>query len=103
MCLGNDVCLKEVADICEYFTGADFKALLYNAQLQVCERCGYLNNSYFSAVYFCKYVYFIRDLKIAINLKYLYKLDYFHGIVLLAGNSRKIFIKCHMVLVTRLL
>ncbi|KAK7483173.1 hypothetical protein BaRGS_00025577, partial [Batillaria attramentaria] len=34
MCLCDDVDLKAVADVCEYFTGADFKALLYNAQLQ---------------------------------------------------------------------
>nr|KAG5696713.1 hypothetical protein BaRGS_028833 [Batillaria attramentaria] len=34
MCLCDDVDLEAVADVCEYFTGADFKALLYNAQLQ---------------------------------------------------------------------
>lgn len=35
MCLAEDVSLDDVADVCEDFTGADFKALLYNAQLQV--------------------------------------------------------------------
>lgn len=34
MCLAEDVSLDDVADVCEDFTGADFKALLYNAQLQ---------------------------------------------------------------------
>ena len=35
MCLCDDVQLDDIADMCEFFTGADFKALLYNAQLQV--------------------------------------------------------------------
>ncbi|XP_070173404.1 peroxisomal ATPase PEX1-like [Littorina saxatilis] len=34
MMLGDDVELDDIADMCEFFTGADFKALLYNAQLQ---------------------------------------------------------------------
>lgn len=34
MYLCDDVDLDEIADVCENFTGADFKALLYNAQLQ---------------------------------------------------------------------
>ncbi|CAL1532997.1 unnamed protein product [Lymnaea stagnalis] len=34
MTLASDVDLGEIADICEYFTGADLKALLYNAQLK---------------------------------------------------------------------
>ncbi|KAL8595929.1 hypothetical protein ACOMHN_018241 [Nucella lapillus] len=34
MCLNEDVRLDDIADMCEHFTGADFKALLYNAQLQ---------------------------------------------------------------------
>lgn len=33
MTLADDVILGDLADSCEYFTGADFKALLYNAQL----------------------------------------------------------------------
>ena len=36
MVLQSDVNLDDVADRCQFFTGADFKALLYNAQLQVC-------------------------------------------------------------------
>lgn len=32
--LGEDVNLKTIAKNCENFTGADFKALLYNAQLE---------------------------------------------------------------------
>ncbi|XP_064615805.1 peroxisomal ATPase PEX1-like [Liolophura sinensis] len=32
--LGDDVDLKTIAENCENFTGADFKALLYNAQLE---------------------------------------------------------------------
>ncbi|XP_076453635.1 peroxisomal ATPase PEX1-like isoform X2 [Babylonia areolata] len=35
MCLCEDVSLDDIADMCEHFTGADFKALLYDAQLQV--------------------------------------------------------------------
>lgn len=35
MCLAADVNLREIAAICEHFTGADLKALLYNAQLKV--------------------------------------------------------------------
>ncbi len=35
MCLADDVDLPWVAKTCEYFTGADLKALLYNAQLSV--------------------------------------------------------------------
>ena len=35
MCLYDDVQLDNIADMCEYFMGANFKALLYNAQLQV--------------------------------------------------------------------
>ncbi len=31
--LADDVQLSEISDMCEHFTGADFKALLYNAQL----------------------------------------------------------------------
>ena len=31
--LDEDVKLREIAENCEHFTGADFKALLYNAQL----------------------------------------------------------------------
>ena len=34
MSLSDDVDLAEVASRCEHFTGADFKALLYNAQLK---------------------------------------------------------------------
>ena len=34
MYLCDDVNLEVLADRCEYFTGADFKALLYNAQLE---------------------------------------------------------------------
>ena len=33
MTLSHDVNLEELANQCTYFTGADFKALLYNAQL----------------------------------------------------------------------
>ena len=33
MSLADDVKLAELANSCQYFTGADFKALLYNAQL----------------------------------------------------------------------
>lgn len=33
MSFSSDVDLKAVADMCEYFTGADLKALLYNSQL----------------------------------------------------------------------
>ncbi|XP_055867831.1 peroxisomal ATPase PEX1-like isoform X2 [Biomphalaria glabrata] len=34
MTLGSDVDLLEIAQMCEHFTGADLKALLYNAQLK---------------------------------------------------------------------
>lgn len=33
MTLSTDVDLDSIADLCHHFTGADFKALLYNAQL----------------------------------------------------------------------
>ena len=33
MSLSDDVKLAELANGCQYFSGADFKALLYNAQL----------------------------------------------------------------------
>ena len=33
MSLADDVKLAELANSCQHFTGADFKALLYNAQL----------------------------------------------------------------------
>ena len=35
----NDIDFNEIARQCEYFTGADLKALLYNAQLFVAHRC----------------------------------------------------------------
>ena len=35
MTLADDVSLDTVAAVCEFFTGADLKALLYNSQLAV--------------------------------------------------------------------
>ena len=34
MSLSEDTDLSQLAEMCEHFTGADFKALLYNAQLE---------------------------------------------------------------------
>ena len=36
--LEHDVVLEDVAEMCENFTGADLKALLYNAQLEAIHR-----------------------------------------------------------------
>ena len=38
MTLSSDVSIAQVAAQCEHFTGADFKALLYNAQLKTIHR-----------------------------------------------------------------
>ena len=35
----DDLDFRKIASECEYFTGADLKALLYNAQLLVAHRC----------------------------------------------------------------
>ena len=36
--LSEDIDLAVISDLCEHFTGADFKALLYNAQLAAIHR-----------------------------------------------------------------
>ena len=36
--LAQDINLAAISDVCEHFTGADFKALLYNAQLAAIHR-----------------------------------------------------------------
>ena len=36
--LAQDTNLAAISDVCEHFTGADFKALLYNAQLAAIHR-----------------------------------------------------------------
>lgn len=38
MTLSEDINLAVISDMCEHFTGADFKALLYNAQLAAIHR-----------------------------------------------------------------
>ena len=48
--LAEDTDLRVISDSCEYFTGADFKALLYNAQLAAIHRITSSNHLYKGAL-----------------------------------------------------